>query len=124
MNGTMNKKQSALDAGYPMSVAHSTHNLEQAQGVQMAMAQLAGKAGNLALEAMYELEARGFAEFSNSELVKAITAISTAYEKFMPREKPEDPTSNALKELLLKSRAIPVQATPVQTVPANPFDAE
>lgn len=101
------KKQIALDVGYPPNVARSVvSKIESRPGFQNAIAQLARESNNIALEVMSELKARGTREFSNTELIKALSAIAKAWETFnkplMQKEQPEDNGKNRLRTVILQ----------------------
>lgn len=77
------KKQVALEVGYGPNVANSVvSKIESKGGFQNAIALLARDSGNLALAAMNEMKARGFKDFSNKEIISAITATANAWSKF------------------------------------------
>lgn len=99
------KEQMALDSGYSPAVARSvvTH-IESLPGFQNAMAELAHESNNLAMEVMHKLKARGFEDFSNKEMIQALTAISNAWQKFTePVKNSTRPSSgNKLRTVILK----------------------
>lgn len=123
------KAKLARSVGYSPATSQKPSDIEKSEGFNIAMSSLAAEAGNLALSVMHELKGRGFDTFANGDLVRALTAISSAFEKFTPKEK-EPPLSNALRDLLLQSKATPVidvsreTETNVihETVDVNPFD--
>lgn len=77
------KKQIALDVGFaPSSAKDPKNKIESKVGFHNAMAQLAADSNNLALSVMEEFKGRGLTTFSNSELIRAISAVSSAWSKF------------------------------------------
>lgn len=104
----VDKQQIALDVGYPPNVARSVvSKIESKKGFQNAIAQLAKESNNLALEVMSELKARGTRDFSNADLVKALSAIAKAWDTFnkplLQRMSPEDNGKNRLRTVILQS---------------------
>lgn len=85
------KRQIALDSGYSPSVASSVRShIETRRGFYNAMTALAVESNNLALAAMYEFKARGFQDFTNRELIAALTAIGSAWARFNDVKKDDD----------------------------------
>ncbi len=130
LNPSVSRGEAAKLAGYGPSLVSHPARIDQATGTQNAMAHLAAEAGNLALSAMHTLKSRGFDEFSNAELVRALTAIAGAYEKFQPKMKePADGgAGSALRALLLSRNGNDVQVSEVidaeviEEAEQNPFD--
>lgn len=78
-NGS-SKKEIALLSGFSQSVAENAkHKIEDTEGYKNAVIQLAHKSNNLLLAVMTEFEARGITKFSNSDLIRALNAISGAW---------------------------------------------
>lgn len=101
------KKTIALDVGYSPNAAKSVMSkIESRPGFQNAIAKLAHESNNIALEVMSELKARGTREFSNADLIKALTAIAKAWETFNKplMQKPEEPDNgkNRLRTVILQ----------------------
>ena len=101
------KKQIALDVGYSPAVANSAiSKIESRPGFNNAMARLATDSGNIALAAMHELKSRGFKDFSNSELISSLNAISGAWDRFnkglTKALEPEDNGKNRLRTVVLQ----------------------
>lgn len=99
------KKDIAIAVGYSPTSANSVKDhIENKVGFHNAMTQLAVDSNNLALAAMHEFKARGFAEFSNKDLVGALNAIGNAWSKFNPTPKKEDPgnSTNKLRTVILQ----------------------
>ena len=100
------KNQIARDVGYSPAVANSVvSKIESRPGFNNAMARLASDSGNIALAAMHELKSRGFQDFSNSELISSLNAISAAWDRFnkglVESQKPEDNGKNRLRTVIL-----------------------
>ena len=103
----IDKQKIALDCGFSPNVAKSvTTHIENKPGFHNAMSQLAFDANELALAAIEQFKARGFEDFSNTEMIKALTAISTAWQKFntVAEEKTIGNTSstNKLRTVILQ----------------------
>ena len=111
----VNKKQIALDVGYSPNVANSLQShIECKPGFLSAMSRLAAESNNLAMEALIEFKLRGFKEFTNSEMVSALSAISQAWAKFNPEARAQQEGSNSTNKL----RTIILQQIENQTVQA------
>ncbi len=108
------KKSIALDVGYSPNAAKSiVSKIESRPGFQNAIAILARESNNLALEIMNELKARGTQDFSNKDLIGALKAISSAWEKFnapllKSLEPREDNKKNRLRTIVLERMDKPV----------------
>ncbi len=127
----ISKRQIALDVGYGLSAAGDPHRaIEKTKGYNNAMARLAADAGNLALCAIAEFNARGFKEFSNSEMTRALTAISNAWSKFnapLNGKDPYNPTekqqsTNKLRTIIHQRIEHQVINTNEETKMESPFD--
>jgi hypothetical protein len=122
------KKQIALDCGYSPNVANSiSSHIENQPGFHNAMAALAQDSNNLALAAMHEFKARGFADFSNKDLVGALNAIGSAWSRFNappPAPKGDGQGNNRLRTVILNQieNATILESSKVVEVPPNPND--
>jgi len=99
------KKDIALDVGYSTNVAKSAaSHIEKTAGFNNAMAKLAVDSNNLALAAMHEFKSRGFKEFSDKNLIGALNAIGSAWNKFnaLPKEKETSQVGNKLRTIVLQ----------------------
>jgi hypothetical protein len=99
------KKEIALDVGYSPNVANSiSSHIENKPGFNNAMAALAIDSNNLALAAMSEFKARGFADFSNKDLIGALNAIGSAWSRFnvVKPTKDDHPGNNKLRTVILQ----------------------
>ena len=95
-----NRKQIALDVGFAPSVANNVlNNVERSVGFHAAMAKLAHDSNNVALAVMEELQARGFEDFSNKDLVGALNAIAGAWSRFNPEAKKDNPEGEGKNRL-------------------------
>lgn len=100
------KKEIALDVGYSQNSSNSIQShIESKPGFNNAMAQLAVESNNLALAALHEFKARGFDGFTNKELIGALNAIGSAWQKFNPKDKNNNPpnTNNRLRTIVLQN---------------------
>lgn len=105
------KKEAALLAGFSMSVAENAKaKIETTEGYHNAMIELAGKSNNLMLAALHEFEARGLKGFSNSELIKALNAIGSAWERVEKQRNPDrgklPPGSNRLQGIFQRKTTV------------------
>ncbi len=97
----ISKKQIALDVGYGPLIANSVSTkIENRRGYHNAVAKLAEQSGNLTLKVMEELQARGFDDFSNKELISAVSAMSGAWARFGKGVRDMDPNRDAGKNKL------------------------
>lgn len=77
------KKSIALSVGFSPTVASNAKNkIENTEGYQNAVIQLAAESNNMVLAVMAEYKARGLKKFSNKDLNGALNAIGAAWEKF------------------------------------------
>jgi hypothetical protein len=116
------KKEIALLSGFSTSVAENAKaKIEETEGYKNAVIELATKSNNLLLAVMSEFEARGLKDFSNSDLVKALNAISSAWdrvEKTRAPEKMKNPDVNPLRGVFM--RRVETQTAIVETMPPAP----
>ena len=98
------KKLAALNSGYSPYVSNSiSSHIENKAGFHNAMSALAVESNNLAMSALHEFKARGFKDFSNKELINALNAIGSAWEKFnAPSRESNKESSNKLKNIVLQ----------------------
>jgi len=83
------KKEIALLSGYTPSMADNAKaKIEDTEGYQNAVIVLAAESNNLLLGVMAEFKARGLKGFSNSELTKALNAISGAWDRIEKKREP------------------------------------
>ncbi len=128
------KKEAALLSGFSMSVAENAHaKIEKTEGYHNAMEQLALKSNNLMLAALSQFEARGLKDFSNKELIAALNAIGSAWERV---EKVRNPNKDPLdgknrlagifKRTTVTETAVipPVSEEPAPPVSRETTDAE
>lgn len=121
------KKDIALDLGYSANTARSVaSHIESKPGFKNAMAVLAKESNNLALNVMSEFKARGFQEFSNKDLIGALNAIGSAWERFNKVKKNDDdenPRKNRLRTVILQQienqnvRTIAAETAPAKEEP-------
>ncbi len=116
------KKDIALDVGYSRFVANSVKSkIENHKGFNNAMSQLALESNNVALSVLHEFKARGVKGFSNKDLVGALNAIGSAWQKFnkTPEEGGDTKKSkNKLRNVILQRvEHQHVTAQPIGTLP-------
>lgn len=88
--GADSKKEAALLSGYTISMAENAKaKIESTEGYHNAMEQLALKSNNLMLAALSAFEARGLDGFTNKELVAALNAIGSAWERVEKQRNPQ-----------------------------------
>lgn len=108
------KAQVARDLGYSPNVARSiSSHIEHTDGFHNAMTKLAYESNNMALAAIEQFKIRGFDGFTNAEMIKALTAISTAWAKFNT-DKPDKASGN--KTNTNKLRTVILQQVENQTM--------
>lgn len=134
LNGNgRSKKEIALKSGFSMAVAENAkYKIEETEGYQNAIIVLAHESNNLLLAAYAEFKARGLEGFSNSELTKALNAISGAWahiEKVRAPNKLKTPEGNPLRGIFTRTtetaviEQVPQKETPAP-VPSTVVDAE
>jgi len=128
MDGNANsKKEAALLSGYSMNVADNVHSkIESTEGYKNAIIVLATKSNNLMLAALTEFEARGLKGFTNAELIKALNAIGSAWERVEKQRAPNKmstPEGNRLYDIFRKQNSKkPVEAEFVEKPSDNDMD--
>lgn len=72
------------------------------------MAKLASDTGNVALKVLHELQARPLEKEKTETLLKAVTVLADAFDKFTPKNKEADPTKagNALRAIILQKAEV------------------
>lgn len=120
MNGeATSKKEAALLSGFSMSVAENAKaKIENTEGFKNAMMILAARSNNLLVAVMNEFEARGMKGFSNPDLIKAMNAVTTAWDKIESRRAPnkmKTPEGNPLRAVFTKR--VETQKVVVESIP-------
>ncbi len=82
MNESKTKQQIALESGFSPSTARVPQLIENKLGFKLAVAQLAGEMGNVAMKLMYELQARDMSKMSDRDLLYSLDVISKTHERF------------------------------------------
>lgn len=122
--GAKSKKEAALLSGYSMTMAENAKaKIENTEGYQNAIGVLAAESNNLLLGIMAEFKTRGLKKFSNADLVKALNAMTGAWDKIEERRSPskmKTPEGNPLRGVLMR-RVEEVSVIP--TVPATDVTA-
>jgi hypothetical protein len=106
-----NKMKTALATGFALSTAKSPKlKIEDRPGFKNAVSKLAVKSNNLALDMLNEFEKRGLDSFSNKELISALNAIGSAWDRFTAPYKARDPMKmntdngkNPLRTIILQT---------------------
>lgn len=113
------KKEIALLSGFSKSVAENAKNkIEDTEGYQNAVIQLATDSNNLLLAVMAEFKARGLKGFTNADLTKALNAISGAWDRIEKVRAPNSlktPEGNRLRGVF--TRRVETQTAVVESVP-------
>lgn len=122
MNGqASSKKEAALLSGFSMSVAENVKaKVEDTEGYKNAVIVLAHKSNNLLLGIMTEFELRGLKDFSNADLVKALNAITGAWDKIETRRAPnkmQTPQGNPLRGVF--QRRVETTTAVIEQVPTE-----
>ncbi len=99
-NPTKTKYQVAIEAGFSPSTARVPQLIENKIGFSLAMAQLAGEAGNAVMKAYHELNRRDLSQEDTKTILYSIDTLSKAFERFIPKE-PKEEKPNRLREVLL-----------------------
>lgn len=97
MNTETTKENAALDAGYSPSMARVPAQIEQSKGFHLAMATLASQTGNIAMKVLHELGGRDMTKQSTNDLLHAVTVLSNAWDKFVPKNKAGNEQDNDLR---------------------------
>lgn len=117
----MSKKEMALMSGFSRTVANNVKNkIESTEGYKNAVIVLATKSNNLLLAAMTEFEARGLSGFSDTDLIKALNAISGAWRHIEERRAPNQMKTdegNPLRGVF--QRRVETQTVTVESIPAS-----
>lgn len=130
--GADSKKEAALLSGFSMSVAENAKaKIEDTEGYHNAMEELALKSNNLMLAALSQFQARGLDGFTNKELIAALNAIGSAWERVEKQRNPQKelPGGNRLAGIFQRKTVTEtVIAAPAevqaQPVPVEATDAE
>lgn len=131
--GGRSKKEMALLSGFSISTAENAkYKIESTEGYHNAMLEMAVKSNNLVMAAMSEFEARGLGDFSNKDLIGALNAITSAWERIESRRNPakaKDPGENPLRAAVMQrvenqtiNMVAPKEA--VATKETKPIDVE
>lgn len=124
LNGAgTSKKEIALLSGFSMSVAENVKNkVEDTEGYKNAVIVLAQKSNNLLLAVMSEFEARGLEGFSNKDLVSAMNAISSAWDRVDTKRAPDrmkTPEGNRLRAVFTRR----TETATIEQVPVSESSA-
>lgn len=120
MNGDAgSKKEAALLSGFSMSMAENAkYKIEETEGYKNAMIMLHQRSNNLLNAVMYEFEARGINKFSNKDLISALNAISSAWDRIDTKRSPakmKTPEGNPLRAVFTRR----VETATFEQVPAE-----
>jgi hypothetical protein len=120
------KKEMALLSGFSPAVAENVKaKVEDTEGYQNAVIELATKSNNLLLACFAEYQARGLKDFSNKDLNAALNAISSAWdrvEKVRAPAKMKTPEGNPLRAVFTKrveTQTAVFEAAPEETTIAS-----
>jgi len=114
------KKQIALEAGYPPSMARlPASKIENTKGFHGAMAEIAQEANNFGLKVLHILQARPMEDEETKTLLMAVKVIGDAMDKFQPQKKEAAPDEgqNGLRVVLqqrIQNQTITVPAQPTE----------
>lgn len=119
------KKEMALLSGFSPAVAENVKaKVENTEGYQNAIIELATKSNNLLLACFAEYQARGLKNFSNKDLNAALNAISGAWdrvEKTRAPSKMKTPEGNPLRAVFTKR--VETQTAVFESAPEEPATA-
>lgn len=100
------KKEIARKAGFSHSVAkNAKYKIESTEGYQNAVIVLAHESNNLLLAILAEFKARGMKNFSNSDLIGSLNAMTKAWDKIDDKRAPsrlKTPEGNPLRAVFTK----------------------
>ncbi len=102
--------------------------VEDTDGYKNALATLGKESNNLLLEIFNQFKVRGLTQFSNAELIKALNAISGAWERIEKKRAPDQmrtPEGNPLRAILqqrVETRTVTLEAAP--PTPPTPTPVE
>ncbi len=82
MNENKTRRQIAIDAGFSANTARVPKSIENKKGFKLAVAFLAGEAGNTAMKLMYELQARDLKKIDNKTLILYLDVLAKNVERF------------------------------------------
>lgn len=104
MNGEAgSKKEAALLSGFAMSVAENAkYKIEETEGYKNAMLAMFTRSNNLLNAIMIEFQLRGLTDFTNADLIKALNAITNAWDKIDQKRAPnkmKTPEGNPLRAI-------------------------
>jgi hypothetical protein len=121
------KKEIALLAGYSPTMAENAKaKIEDTEGFKNAVIVLAQRSNNLLQAVMAEFEARGLKKFSNADLVKALNAISGAWERIEKSRAPDrlrTPAGNPLRAVFEERVTTRVRTATVSAAAPSPEPA-
>ena len=86
MNTNLNKGDSARLAGYSENMAKQPSVIEQSDGFKLAMAGIFGKAGNVSMTLLNELQVRDVSKETTKDLVNFFDVMTRAMERIAPKE--------------------------------------
>jgi hypothetical protein len=120
------KKEMALLSGFSPSVAaNAKRKIESTEGYHNAVAVLAHESNNLLLEVFAQFKARGLDEFSNKDLVSALNAIASAWDRIDTKRAPDrmkTPEGNPLRRVF--ERRVETQRVTEEEVKEEPTHVE
>ncbi len=125
------KKELALLSGYSMTMANNIKaKVEDTDGYKNAITVLAAESNNLLLEVLNQFKVRGLSEFTNPELIKALNAISGAWDRIEKTRAPnrlQTPEGNPLRAILqqrVETRTMTIEQAPPHPLPAHHIDLD
>lgn len=86
MNTNLNKGDAARLAGYSENMAKQPSVIEQSDGFKLAMAGIFGKAGNVSMTLLNELQVRDVSKETTKDLVNFFDVMTRAMERIAPKE--------------------------------------
>jgi len=82
MNENKTKQQIALESGFSLSTSRVPKSIENKLGFKLAVAEIAGQMGNVAMKLMFELQARDMSLMDDKTLLYSLDVISKTHERF------------------------------------------
>jgi hypothetical protein len=107
MNTNLNKGDSARLAGYSENMAKQPSVIEQSDGFKLAMAGIFGRAGNVAMTLLNEIQTRDVSKETTKNLVNFFDVMTRAMERIAPKETKQD-------DNVIKAFANIIDITPIE----------
>ena len=108
MNTETTRQEAMLQAGYSETASQHPARVENSEGFKLAMAGIFGKAGNVAMTLLNELQVRDVTKETTRDLVNFFDVMTRAMERIAPKE--TKPTSEDMRNVFSSV----IDVTPLQ----------